>query len=155
MSFWHLQGLGRARRGPFVYVRARRGLFVYVRARCACFFYFGGLTENLAKQDDKHFFDKLHRTVLATLLCQPRQGASELYTSRLRALLEQAALFPDTEADTAMLEHQPCRRMFPRILNSVSLMWVHCFSCFTIAEGVGPERQSTRECEKRAVKNRA
>ena len=57
MSFWHLQGLGRARRGPFVYVRARRGLFVYVRARCAWFFYFGGLTENLAKQDDKHFFD--------------------------------------------------------------------------------------------------
>ena len=35
MSFWHLQGLGRARRGPFVYVRARRGLFVYVRShRC-------------------------------------------------------------------------------------------------------------------------
>ena len=69
------------------------------------FFYFGGLTENLAKQDDKHFFDKLHRTVLATLLCQPRQGASELYTSRLRALLEQAAFFADTEADTPMHGH--------------------------------------------------
>ena len=86
MSFWHLQLLGRARRGPFVYVRARRGLFVYVRARCACFFYFGGLTENLAKPDTNRYerdtCNVWCRRVGPKCRPEPLRGASRLFLSK-------------------------------------------------------------------------